>query len=226
MASQPTAVLAGLPRPGMMQHPNGQLTQSPIAPPQDATPPQGPPQKPLPNGSGPQQSPRALQQQQPQQQQQQQQQLQQQQQQPQTQQQQPQQQQSQELIAFQTLQSENAETWLAIGKLAEIMGDFDRAVASYDASLRNNAYSIPTLRAIANLYRGREMFDKAVDYYNSILALNQHSGETWGSLGMFNICLLKVLKAVFVFSTLHLSCANFIFSFFAFLSRPLLLNDG
>lgn len=65
-----------------------------------------------------------------------------------------------------------------------MMGDFDRAVAAYDASLRHSPYSIPTLKAIANLYRSREMFSKAVDYYQSILALNQNSGETWGSLGM------------------------------------------
>lgn len=162
MASQPTALLS---RPGVIPHPNGQLTQSPLPPPHDATPSQGPPpqqqQHALPNGSAPQQSPGAQQQAQSQQ-----------------------QQQSPESGAFQTLQAENAETWLAVGKLAEIMGDFDRAVASYDASLRHSPYSIPTLRAIANLYRGREMFEKAVDYYNSILSLNQQSGETWGSLGM------------------------------------------
>lgn len=66
-----------------------------------------------------------------------------------------------------------------------MMGDFDRAVAAYDASLRHSPYSIPTLKAIANLYRSREMFSKAVDYYQSILSLNQNSGETWGSLGMY-----------------------------------------
>ena len=70
-----------------------------------------------------------------------------------------------------------------MGKLAEVMGDFDRAVMSYEASLRHSPNSIPILTAIANLYRSREMFEKAVEYYQSILYINKQSGETWGSLG-------------------------------------------
>lgn len=89
----------------------------------------------------------------------------------------------QEVTPFQKLQAENAEAWLGVGKIAEIMGDFERAVAAYDASLRNAPYSIPTLKAIANLYRSKELYSKAVDYYQSILTLNQNSGETWGYLG-------------------------------------------
>lgn len=157
----------------MAQHPNGQLTQSPI-PPQGSLPPQQ--QQLMPNGTSHQQSPHPQQQQQ--------------------QQSQPQGQQApaQEISIFQKLQTENAEAWLGVGKLAEIMGDFERAVAAYDTSLRHNPYSIPTLKAIANLYRGREMFSKAVDYYQSILQLNQQSGETWGSLGMFSKYFLGFLS--------------------------------
>jgi tetratricopeptide (TPR) repeat protein len=98
----------------------------------------------------------------------------------------PQQQQQQQVDnspAFQNLQSTNAECWLAVGKLAEVMGDFERAVMSYEASLRHSPNSIPILTAIANLYRSREMFEKAVEYYQSILYINKQSGETWGSLG-------------------------------------------
>lgn len=169
MASQPLqpSVMTGLPRSGMVQLPNGQMTKSPI-PPHASGPGQGP----IMNGSGHiQQAPPPPQQQQPN---------------PGIGGPPPMQQQlpPQEISQFQKLQAENAECWLAVGKLAEIMGDFDRAVASYDASLRLNSNSIPTLRAIANLYRSKEKFSKAVEYYQSILRLNQHSGETWGCLGM------------------------------------------
>lgn len=87
--------------------------------------------------------------------------------------------------SFQNLQLTNAECWLAVGKLAEVMGDFKRAIMSYEASLRHSPNSIPILTAIANLYRSREMFEKAVEYYQSILYINKQSGETWGSLGAY-----------------------------------------
>lgn len=92
---------------------------------------------------------------------------------------------NQEITAYQKLENENVECWLSLGKVAELMGDFDRAVASYDSSLRHNNYYIPTLTAIANLYRSREMFPKAIEYYLKIIELNPTSGETWGSLGKF-----------------------------------------
>lgn len=184
MASQPP-VMAGHPRSGLVQLANGQIAQSPIPPQvQGHHPSQQQPtvngsghiqQAPPPPGGGPPPPPQQQQQQPPSQ---------------------------QEVTSFQKLQAENSDCWLAIGKLAEIMGDFDRAVAAYDTSLRHNPYSVPTLRAIANLYRSREKFSKAVEYYQSILTLNPHSGETWGCLGMYLAFLdgkkIKVLFNVFV----------------------------
>ncbi|KAF5117177.1 hypothetical protein DV113_000388 [Geotrichum candidum] len=94
----------------------------------------------------------------------------------------PQQQQLQQDDPFQKLHNETADCWFEVGRLAESMDDFDKAVFAFNASLRYNPYNIATLKAIANLYRSKEKFAKAVEFYKSILNLNQNSGDIWGCL--------------------------------------------
>ena len=52
------------------------------------------------------------------------------------------------------------QVWLQLGSLAESMGEFDRAMASYEAALRHNYHSIAAMNLIAELYRSRENFPK------------------------------------------------------------------
>lgn len=87
-----------------------------------------------------------------------------------------------------------------VGNLAELMSDWERAMASYEYALRHNPYSINALSHIASLCRGREQFAKvciilfifslcthsigqAVDYFKRILAIQENNGETWSALG-------------------------------------------
>lgn len=60
----------------------------------------------------------------------------------------------------QTLSSINSEAWLQLGALAESMGEYDRAMASYEAALRHSYHPVTALNQIAELYRSRENFPK------------------------------------------------------------------
>lgn len=113
--------------------------------------------------------------------------------------QQQQQQQQQQDDPFQKLHNETADCWFEVGRLAESMDDFDKAVFAFDASLRYNPYNISALKAIANLYRSKEKFSKAVEYYKAILNLNQTSGEIWGCLGMFLCFVFFFFLLLFLF---------------------------
>lgn len=110
-------------------------------------------------------------------------------------QQQQQQQQQQPLSAFQKLENESVECWLSLGRLAEIMGEYDRAMSSYEAALRHNRFSISTLTAIANFYRSRELFPKAIEYFQFVLDLAPGSGEIWGLIGHCYLMLDDLEKA-------------------------------
>lgn len=119
----------------------------------------------------------------------------------------PQQQQLQQDDPFQKLHNETADCWFEVGRLAESMDDFDKAVFAFNASLRYNPYNIATLKAIANIYRSKEKFAKAVEFYKSILNLNQNSGDIWGCLGMFSMFqLFFSFFSFFVFLRLWFSC--------------------
>ncbi|RUP15234.1 hypothetical protein BC936DRAFT_139618 [Jimgerdemannia flammicorona] len=69
------------------------------------------------------------------------------------------------------------------GNLAELMMDFDRAMSCYESALRHNPYSIPALTQIASLFRIREQFARAVDYFKRILHIQDNNGDIWGALG-------------------------------------------
>ncbi|KAG0077543.1 glucose repression mediator protein [Linnemannia elongata] len=83
----------------------------------------------------------------------------------------------------QRLDAIDEQVWLQIGSLAESMGEFDRAMNSYESALRHNYQSINALNLIAELYRSRENFPKAAENFKRILAIDNASGEVWGSLG-------------------------------------------
>lgn len=85
--------------------------------------------------------------------------------------------------ALQRLASVNEETWLLIGRLAEQMNEQERALSSYECALRHNPYSIPAMTQIAGILRANEQFQRAAEYFQSILNIDQTNGEIWSSLG-------------------------------------------
>lgn len=40
------------------------------------------------------------------------------------------------------------------------------------------------MNAIGMLLKGREAFDKALEFFRAIVQLEQNNGEAWGNLGM------------------------------------------
>lgn len=84
---------------------------------------------------------------------------------------------------------------LISGSLAELFGNLDEAISSYEHALRHNQRSIPAMNSISSILRTQEQFHKAVEYLNSILKLDPNNGDVWGSLGRIHpIVLFKLLS--------------------------------
>ncbi|KAI9143845.1 hypothetical protein BKA69DRAFT_1109074 [Paraphysoderma sedebokerense] len=75
------------------------------------------------------------------------------------------------------------------------MNDSDRALAAYSSALKHNPYSVQTLSAIAFIYRGKDQFPKAVDYFHRCLNIDQNNGEIWGALGHCYLMMDELQKA-------------------------------
>ncbi|BGP18618.1 hypothetical protein JCM10213_004167 [Rhodosporidiobolus nylandii] len=86
-------------------------------------------------------------------------------------------------------------TWLQIGQTAEAVGDLDRAVAAYEASLRHNAYSVVALSQIAAICRSKEEFKKAAEYFGRVVGIAPESGDVWGALGHCYLMIDDLKKA-------------------------------
>jgi glucose repression mediator protein len=77
----------------------------------------------------------------------------------------------------------NEAVWMQIGSVSELMRVPDEAMNAYERALSANPNSTPALNAIGMLLKGREAFDKALDYFRAITAIDQNNGEAWGNLG-------------------------------------------
>ncbi|KAG0216105.1 hypothetical protein BGX28_006001 [Mortierella sp. GBA30] len=95
----------------------------------------------------------------------------------------------------QRLDAIDEQVWLQLGSLAESMGEYDRAMASYESALRHNYHSVNALKLIAELYRTRENFAKASEYFQRILSIDNANGEVWGSLGHCYLMMDELQKA-------------------------------
>lgn len=62
----------------------------------------------------------------------------------------------------------------------------DEALQAYERALIANPQSITALNAIGMLLKGREAFDKALEFFRTIVDMDRNNGEAWGNLGMFN----------------------------------------
>lgn len=75
-------------------------------------------------------------------------------------------------------------TRMSIGSFAELLGNLDEAMSSYEHALRANPRSIPAMNAISCILRTQEQFHKAVEFLQQILQLDGNNGDVWGSLGI------------------------------------------
>lgn len=71
-----------------------------------------------------------------------------------------------------------------IGSFSELLRNQDDALQAYERALAANPNSTPALNAVGMLLKGREQFDKALEFFRLIVQLDQNNGEAWGNLGM------------------------------------------
>ncbi|KAJ3074376.1 glucose repression mediator protein, partial [Podochytrium sp. JEL0797] len=81
------------------------------------------------------------------------------------------------------LQQMNEETYVRIGALADSMGDKDRALAAFDSALRYNPFSVQALTHASSLCRQKEMYPKAIEYFQRLLNIDRYNGAVWAALG-------------------------------------------
>jgi glucose repression mediator protein len=80
--------------------------------------------------------------------------------------------------------------WLTdwTGSFSELLRVPDEAMHAYERALQANPNSIAAMNAIGMLLKGREAFDKALEFFRAIVQLDQNNGEAWGNLGMPRCC--------------------------------------
>ena len=64
------------------------------------------------------------------------------------------------LSSWQKLSGMTEATWTQIGRLAELMGDHDKALTAFEFALRHNPYSLGALAALGHSFRQREIYNK------------------------------------------------------------------
>lgn len=73
---------------------------------------------------------------------------------------------------------------IPIGSFSELLRVPDEAMHAYERALQANPNSTAAMNAIGMLLKGREAFDKALEFFRAIVQLEQNNGEAWGNLGM------------------------------------------
>ena len=81
------------------------------------------------------------------------------------------------------LDKEVESVWVHAGRVAEAIGDWSRALSSYETALRHSPYNIEALASTGNILRQQEKFVEASEYFTRFLHLNDTAGEVWGALG-------------------------------------------
>lgn len=79
-----------------------------------------------------------------------------------------------------------------IGAVAEQMHDTEKALAAFENALRHNPNSLIALNGAAQIARGKDDFDKAIDYFQRVLNIKQDNGEVWGSMGKFKLSYAQI----------------------------------
>lgn len=87
------------------------------------------------------------------------------------------------LSLAQKLSRANEDTWMLVGRVAEQMGELDLALSAYESVLRHNPNSMNGLSQVASIARIKENYPKAIDYFQRVVAVEDHNGEVWSALG-------------------------------------------
>jgi glucose repression mediator protein len=93
-----------------------------------------------------------------------------------------------------SIQAMNEAVWLQIGSFSEMLRSPEEAMIAYEKALSHNQNSIPALNAIGMLLKGREAFEKALNYFRAITQLDANNGEAWGNLGTLCPVLLAPMR--------------------------------
>lgn len=71
----------------------------------------------------------------------------------------------------------------SIGSFSELLRVPDEAMHAYERALQANPNSAAAMNAIGMLLKGREAYDKALEFFRAIVQLEPTNGEAWGNLG-------------------------------------------
>lgn len=69
------------------------------------------------------------------------------------------------------------------GSFSELLRVPDEAMHAYERALQANPNSTSAMNAIGLLLKGREQFEKALEFFRAIVQLEPTNGEAWGNLG-------------------------------------------
>ncbi|RKP26306.1 hypothetical protein SYNPS1DRAFT_21908 [Syncephalis pseudoplumigaleata] len=97
--------------------------------------------------------------------------------------------------ATQRLAAINEQTWIQLGTIADQMQEYDRAISCFESALRHNPYSVPALTKIGVLCKSRNQFQRAVEYFQRIINVDNNNGEIWGLLGHCYLLMDDLQKA-------------------------------
>lgn len=89
------------------------------------------------------------------------------------------------IAILERLTKETEQTWVAAGRTAETTGNVERAAQCYERALKHNPYCLEALTQVAGIYRRKEEFRRAAEYFSRLLSIQDGSGEVWGALGAF-----------------------------------------
>jgi glucose repression mediator protein len=78
----------------------------------------------------------------------------------------------------------NETVWLQIGSFANLLQAPEEATQAYERALQANPNSTAAMSAIGMILKGRELYDKALEFFRAIVQIDQTNGEAWGNLGM------------------------------------------
>jgi tetratricopeptide (TPR) repeat protein len=95
----------------------------------------------------------------------------------------------------QKLNNANEGSWLQLGALWESLQDLDKAMFCFENALRHNPYNIKALTQVASICRMKEMYPKAVEYFQRSLNIESNNGEIWGALGHCYLMMEDLQKA-------------------------------
>jgi tetratricopeptide (TPR) repeat protein len=72
------------------------------------------------------------------------------------------------------------------GSFANLLQAPEEATQAYERALQANPNSTAAMSAIGMILKGRELYDKALEFFRAIVQIDQTNGEAWGNLGMLS----------------------------------------